>query len=136
MLAPRYRLERVPTENEKRPRFDLELVVIDRESGDEPRGTASLSGGETFLVSLALALGLSSLSSSRTPVESLFIDEGFSSLDAETLEAAIAALEALRATGRQIGVISHVPALVERIGAQVQVVPLGGGRSRVDVRAS
>lgn len=136
MLAPRYRLERVPTENEKRARFDLELVVIDRESGDEPRGTASLSGGETFLVSLALALGLSSLSSSRTPVESLFIDEGFSSLDAETLEAALAALEALRATGRQIGVISHVPALVERIGAQVRVVPLGGGRSRVDVRAS
>lgn len=135
MLAPRYRLQRVPTDDQKRPRFDLELVVIDRESGDEPRGTASLSGGETFLVSLALALGLSSLSSSRTPVESLFIDEGFSSLDAETLEAALAALEALRATGRQIGVISHVPALVERIGAQVRVVPLGGGRSRVDVRA-
>lgn len=134
-LAPRYRLERVPSED-KRPRFDLELVVVDGESGDEPRGVTSLSGGETFLVSLALALGLSSLSASRTPVESLFIDEGFSSLDAETLEAALAALDALRATGRQIGVISHVPALVERIGAQVRVVPLGGGRSRVDVRAS
>ena len=94
---------------------------------------SSLSGGETFLVSLALALGLSALSAARTPVESLFIDEGFSSLDPETLEGALAALEALRATGRQIGVISHVPALVERIGAQVRVVPLGGGKSRVDV---
>ena len=134
MLAPRYRLERMPSED-KRPRFDLEIVVVDRESGDEPRGVASLSGGETFLASLALALGLSSLSSARTPVESLFIDEGFSSLDADTLDSALAALEGLRATGRQIGVISHVPALAERIGAQVRVVPLGGGRSRVDVRA-
>jgi exonuclease SbcC len=132
-LAPRYRLERASAEGEKRPRFDLDLVVVDRESGDDVRSVGSLSGGESFLVSLALALGLSSLSSSRTRVESLFIDEGFSSLDPDTLEAALAALEALRATGRQVGVISHVPALVERLGAQVRVVPLGGGRSRVDV---
>lgn len=136
LLAPRYRLERAPTEGEKRGRFDLELVVIDRDSGDDVRSVGSLSGGESFLVSLALALGLSSLSSARTRVESLFIDEGFSSLDPETLEAALAALEALRATGRQVGVISHVPALVERLGAQVRVVPLGGGRSRVDVTAA
>ncbi len=135
MLAPRYRLERAGG-GDKRARFDLDLVVVDCESGDEPRAVGSLSGGETFLVSLSLALGLSALSAARTPVESLFIDEGFSSLDPETLEAALAALEALRATGRQIGVISHLPALAERIGAQVRVVPLGGGKSRVDVSAA
>jgi DNA repair protein SbcC/Rad50 len=132
-LAPRYRLERARAESDKRARFDLDLVVVDSESGDELRSVGSLSGGESFLVSLALALGLSSLSAARTRVDSLFIDEGFSSLDPETLEAALGALEALRVTGRQLGVISHLPALVERLGAQVRVVPLGAGRSRVDI---
>ena len=84
---------------------------------------------------LAISLGLSALSASRTRVESLFVDEGFSSLDPDTLEVALSAFESQRASGRQIGVISHVPALADRIGAQVRVVPLGGGRSKVEVRA-
>jgi exonuclease SbcC len=101
--------------------------------GDEVRGVASLSGGESFLVSMALALGLSSLSSRTAAVGSLFVDEGFGSLDPDTLEVALAALDSLQASGRKVGLISHVPGLAERIGARVQVVPLGGGRSRVEV---
>ncbi|MFA5924402.1 MAG: hypothetical protein WC856_24435 [Methylococcaceae bacterium] len=79
----------------------------------------------------ALALGLASLSSNRTQVESLFIDEGFGSLDPETLDIAIASLDTLQALGRKVGVISHVPIQVERIGARVVVEKLGGGRSSV-----
>lgn len=93
-LTRRYRLERVPE--------TLALQVIDRDMCDEVRTVHSLSGGESFLVSLALALGLSSLSSNRMRVESLFIDEGFGSLDAETLRVAMDALESLRTQGRKI----------------------------------
>jgi exonuclease SbcC len=132
-LAPRFSLCRA---EDKGGRPDLEIFVIDRESCDERRATSSLSGGESFLVSLAMALALSALAAHRTRVESLFVDEGFSSLDAETLEAALAAFEALRSTGRQIGVISHLPALADRIGAQVRVIPQGGGQSRVEVARS
>ncbi|MGM0577624.1 MAG: AAA family ATPase [Myxococcota bacterium] len=126
-LAPRYRLQQVPG-------HDLELQVLDREMGDEVRSIHSLSGGETFLVSLALALGLASLASTDTPVESLFIDEGFGTLDRETLEVALAALDALQAGGRQVGVISHVEGLAEHIGARIHVDKRGGGRSRVSVQ--
>jgi exonuclease SbcC len=101
--------------------------------GDEVRSVHSLSGGESFLVSLALALGLASLASERVQVESLFIDEGFGALDAEALDMAIASLDTLYSLGRQVGVISHVPTLVERIGIQVRVEAQGGGRSRVRV---
>ena len=125
-LAPRYRLERVPG-------YHLAIQVVDRYMGDEVRGVNSLSGGESFLVSLALALGLSSLSSRQVRVESLFVDEGFGSLDPETLEVVLATLDALQASGRRIGVISHVPGLAERIGVRVEVVPDGSGRSRVRV---
>jgi len=125
-LARRYRLMRVPG-------HDLDLQVVDRDMGDEVRGVASLSGGESFLVSLALALGLASLSSETTQVETLFIDEGFGTLDPETLEVALATLDALQATGRQVGIISHVSGLAERIGVQVRVVKQGGGRSRLVV---
>ena len=125
-LAPRYRLMRVP-------RYDLDLQVVDRDMGDEVRGVSSLSGGEGFLVSLALALGLASLSSETTQVETLFIDEGFGTLDPETLEVALATLDALQATGRQVGIISHVSGLAERIGVQVRVVKQGAGRSRLVV---
>ncbi len=125
-LARRYRLERVPG-------AELELQVVDRDLGDEVRSVHGLSGGETFLVSLALALGLASLSSRRTRVDSLFIDEGFGSLDADTLDTALASLDALQAQGRTVGVISHVPTMVERIGVQVKVFPRGGGRSGVVV---
>jgi exonuclease SbcC len=125
-LAPRYQLERVP-------KHDLELQVIDRDLGDEIRSVQSLSGGESFLVSLALALGLSSMSAHDVRVRTLLIDEGFGTLDPATLDSALAVLDALQATGRQVGVISHVPALVERVRAHVRVSPKGGGRSEVVV---
>jgi len=125
-LAPRYQLERVP-------KHDLELQVIDRDLGDEIRSVQSLSGGESFLVSLALALGLSSMSAHDVRVRTLLIDEGFGTLDPATLDSALAVLDALQATGRQVGVISHVPALVERVGAHIRVSPKGGGRSEVVV---
>ncbi|NOQ16349.1 MAG: hypothetical protein GQ581_04750, partial [Methyloprofundus sp.] len=125
-FAKRYSLERVNGS-------DLELQVIDRDMADEIRSVHSLSGGESFLVSLALALGLASLSSNRIQVESLFIDEGFGSLDPETLDIAIASLDTLQSLGRKVAVISHVPALVERIGTQVKVEKLGGGHSIVRV---
>jgi DNA repair protein SbcC/Rad50 len=125
-LARRYRLERVP-------RTDLELQVIDQDLGGEVRSVKSLSGGESFLVSLALALGLSSLSTRATHARTLFIDEGFGTLDRDTLEHAMDALDQLRAAGRTVGVISHVPELHERIGVQVKVVPCEAGRSRVEL---
>ncbi|TAN67361.1 MAG: chromosome segregation protein SMC [Methylobacter sp.] len=125
-FAKRYALQRVPGS-------DLELQIIDRDMADDVRSVHSLSGGESFLVSLALALGLASLSSNKTQVESLFIDEGFGSLDPETLDIAIASLDTLQALGRKVGVISHVPILVERIGAKVVVEKQGGGRSSVTI---
>jgi exonuclease SbcC len=123
-LAPRYRLARVPGQ-------DLELQVIDRALGGEPRGVNSLSGGETFLASLALALGLSSLASQQVRVQSLFIDEGFGTLDPDTLDGALSVLDELQSTGRQIGIISHVPGLGERFGVRVEVLPVGAGRAAV-----
>ena len=110
---------------------DLALQVVDLDMGDEVRSVDSLSGGESFLVSLALALALSSLSSRQTQVESLFIDEGFGTLDPDSLDLALSSLDSLQAAGRQIGVISHVQTLVERIGVQIRVEALGGGESRV-----
>lgn len=124
-LTPRYRLERVPD--------TLALQVIDRDMCDEIRTVHSLSGGESFLVSLALALGLSSLSSNRMKVESLFIDEGFGSLDAETLRVAMDALENLRTQGRKIGVISHVQEMTERIPVRIRVSRAGNGRSYLEI---
>ncbi|MBL4849200.1 MAG: hypothetical protein JKY65_27050, partial [Planctomycetes bacterium] len=125
-LAPRYRLARVTGQ-------DLDLQVIDTTLGDEVRATSSLSGGESFLVSLALALGVGALSSQETSVESLFVDEGFGSLDTDAQELALSALDALQAGGRQVVLISHLPGLAERIGFGVRVVPQGRGRSRLEV---
>ncbi len=124
-LARRYQLMRVPG-------TDLDLQIIDREMADEVRPTTSLSGGESFLISLALALALSSLGSRDTRVETLFIDEGFGTLDMEALEMALGALDALQGTGRQVGLISHIPGLVERLGAHVRIRPQGAGRSSVE----
>jgi len=128
-LARRYRLERV--DNAGAP--SLALMVRDQDMGGEIRSVNSLSGGESFLVSLALALGLASLSSNRVRVESLFIDEGFGSLDSDTLGIAMDALDALQAMGRKVGVISHVQEMTERIAAKIQVRPTGGGSSAVSV---
>lgn len=124
-LNRRYRLERIPD--------SLALQVIDEDMGGEIRPVYSLSGGECFLASLALALGLASLSSNRLQVESLFIDEGFGSLDPETLRIAMDALERLQSQGRKVGVISHVQEMTERIPTQIAVKKLTGERSKVEV---
>jgi exonuclease SbcC len=123
MLSNRYRLGRIGD--------SLSLQVEDLDMGGEIRSVHSLSGGESFLVSLALALGLSSLASDRLSISSLFIDEGFGSLDIETLSCAMDALERLQATGRKIGVISHVSEMSERIVCKIHVQKIGNGRSKI-----
>jgi exonuclease SbcC len=128
-LAPRYGLMRVPGE-------DLALQVVDHAMGDEVRAVRSLSGGESFLVALGLALGLASLSAQDGRVDSLFIDEGFGALDPESLEVVLAALDRLQATGRQVGLISHVQTVAERFGTRVAVQPAGPARSRVQLVAA
>jgi DNA repair exonuclease SbcCD ATPase subunit len=115
---------------------ELGLQVVDVDMGEEVRSVNTLSGGESFLVSLGLALGLSSLASEATRVESLFIDEGFGNLDLGSLDTALATLDALQASGRQVGIVSHVAGIAERIGAQVRVEPIGPGRSRVVTEGS
>lgn len=126
-LTGRYRIERIPS--------SLGLQVVDGDMGDEVRTVYSLSGGESFLVSLALALGLASLSSNRMKVESLFIDEGFGSLDPNTLNIAMDALERLHNQGRKVGVISHVQEMTERIPVQIRVSKKQNGKSKVEVTA-
>ncbi|MGN8343289.1 AAA family ATPase [Pseudomonas sp. SMV71] len=125
-LVRRYRL--------KRGGSMLGLLVLDTEMGDELRSVHSLSGGETFLVSLALALGLASMASSTLRIESLFIDEGFGSLDPESLQLAMDALDGLQAQGRKVAVISHVQEMHERIPVQIQVRRQGNGLSTVEVK--
>lgn len=113
---------------------ELELEIVDAWQGDVARDTRTLSGGEGFLVSLALALALSDLVCNKTSIDSLFLDEGFGSLDGDTLEVALTALDSLHASGKMIGIISHVEALKERIPAQIRVVKGGGvGHSRLVV---
>lgn len=113
---------------------ELELVVLDTWQADSLRDTKTLSGGESFLVSLALALALSDLVSSKTRIDSLFLDEGFGTLDADTLDSALAALDNLNASGKMIGIISHVDALKERIALQIKVEKQQGlGYSQIRV---
>ncbi len=107
----------------------LDLNVIDNYQAGEVRSTKNLSGGESFIVSLALALGLSKMSSRTVRVDSLFLDEGFGTLDEDALETALAALSGLHLEGKLIGVISHVQALKERISVQIAVQPTSAGRS-------
>jgi len=111
---------------------ELELDIVDSWQGEVARDTRTLSGGESFLVSLALALALSDLVSHKTSIDSLFLDEGFGTLDADTLEIALDALDTLNASGKMIGVISHVEGMKERIPAQIRVEKGGGiGYSRL-----
>jgi len=109
----------------------LDLNVIDNYQAGEIRSTRNLSGGESFIVSLALALGLSRMAGRNVRIESLFLDEGFGTLDNDALETALETLAELRQDGKLIGVISHVPALRERIGTQIRIIPGPGGRSRI-----
>ena len=111
----------------------LDLEVIDTWQGDAVRDTRTLSGGESFLVSLALALALSDLVSHKTRIDSLFLDEGFGTLDRETLDIALDALDNLNASGKMIGVISHIEALKERIPVQIEIKKMSGlGISKLD----
>jgi len=114
LLHNRYQLARHPT-------AELELQVLDTWQADTTRDTKTLSGGESFLVSLALALALSDLVSSKTSIDSLFLDEGFGTLDADTLESALAVLDQLNASGKMIGIISHVEALKQRVPVQIRL---------------
>ncbi|GEO09728.1 AAA family ATPase [Segetibacter aerophilus] len=127
-LSDRYRIL-------KSAEKDLELQIIDAYQADVVRPMTTLSGGESFLVSLSLALGLSDLAGNKTQINSLFIDEGFGTLDAETLDVAISALENLQASGKMIGIISHVEALKERIGTQIEVSKQPGGYSKIIVKS-
>ncbi|MEO7767852.1 MAG: SbcC/MukB-like Walker B domain-containing protein, partial [Ferruginibacter sp.] len=114
---------------------DLELQIVDAYQADVVRPMTTLSGGESFLVSLALALGLSDLAGHKVQIQSLFIDEGFGTLDAETLDTAISALENLQVSGKMIGIISHVEALKERIGTQIEVTKQPGGYSKIAIKS-
>ncbi len=112
----------------------LEFEIEDQWRPGSRRSLKTLSGGESFLISLALALGLSDLRTTSMPIETLLLDEGFGTLDPETLDVALGALQQLQASGRQVGIISHVVGLEERIDARILVQPAGSGRSEVTVR--
>lgn len=127
-LSKRYRLQR-------RAADSLGLEICDLHQANALRPMESLSGGESFVVSLALALGLSDLAGQSVRIDSLFIDEGFGSLDPETLDMAVAALERLQSNNKTIGVISHVELLKERITTQIQVLPNAGGTSELKIVA-
>ena len=125
-MSDRYILIR----DDKNQTSPLEISVIDNYQAGETRPVSNLSGGESFIVSLALALGLSEMSSGRTQIDSLFIDEGFASLDENYLELALQTLSTLgNRQNKLIGVISHVKELKERIDTQIEVSPRSGGRS-------
>ena len=125
-MTKRYRLARMADDN-------LGIKVIDLDMMSESRSAHTLSGGETFIVSLALSLALSSLSSSNMSIESLFIDEGFGALDKETLQTALMVLEKLQSRGRKIGVISHLTEMLEQIPVKVNVKKISPGKSRIEI---
>ena len=130
-INPRYQMSYAPPPPGGKETLDLE--IIDNYMNDNRRTMETLSGGETFLMSLALALGLSDLARGKQLIQSLFIDEGFGTLDGKTLDQAMATLEQLQAQGKTIGIISHVQQLRERIHCQIQLEPLGDGFSRVQL---
>ena len=110
---------------------ELNFLLIDHFQTEEKRSVDTCSGGEKFLISLSLALGLSDLASKNVSIDSLFIDEGFGTLDNNTLEVVISTLETLQSQGKMIGIISHVENLKERIPTQIQVNKKSSGVSEV-----
>ncbi|MDO9268922.1 MAG: SbcC/MukB-like Walker B domain-containing protein, partial [Methylobacter sp.] len=120
-VSGRYYLRSVPSEQ------GLALAIEDTYQGNVHRLPKTLSGGESFVVSLALALGLSELANNGKSVDSLFLDEGFGNLDAETLYTVISTLEGLHTHGKTVGVISHVEGVQKRFKAQLQVVKKPNG---------
>lgn len=128
ILSPRYELQRSSDSSKL-----LEIEIIDGFQGDVVRPVSTLSGGESFIVSLSLALGLSALASQKISIDSLFLDEGFGTLDSDSLELALNALNQLQSSGKMVGVISHVEALKERIPLQIKVMPKGDGTSLLNL---
>ncbi|TRX72471.1 SbcC/MukB-like Walker B domain-containing protein [Carboxylicivirga sp. M1479] len=129
-LSDRYLVKHVKSDN-----LD-ELFIVDTYHGNAERSVKTLSGGESFLVSLSLALGLSDLAGQNTVIGSLFIDEGFGTLDQNTLDVALSALEKLQSeTNRTIGIISHVPALKERVTTQIELLKDASGYSQLEVKS-
>lgn len=122
LLQQRYLL----IQNEQNP---LSLNVLDNYQGGEIRAIQNLSGGETFIISLSLALGLAQMASQNVQVDSLFLDEGFGTLDEENLETALSTLASIQQEGKLIGVISHIPLLKERITTQIDIIPNHSGKS-------
>ncbi|XID75453.1 AAA family ATPase [Alkanindiges sp. WGS2144] len=111
----------------------LGLTIVDHYMNDEVRPVLSLSGGESFLVSLALALGIANMASGSTKLETLFIDEGFGTLDQDSLHIVMDALDRLQSQGRKVILISHISEMHERIPAKIQVIPQGSGASLIEV---
>lgn len=109
----------------------LNFVVIDQLQGDFIRSIETLSGGEKFLISLSLALGLSGLASEKIKVESFFLDEGFGTLDEESLQLVLDALTSLKGIGKTVGLISHVELLKDRIDTKIEIIPIGNGYSKI-----
>jgi exonuclease SbcC len=135
MTAHRYELQVSQQVATRGNNAGLDVQVRDEHTGTL-RAPESLSGGERFLASLSLALGLAEVVTQRAggiTLDTLFVDEGFGALDAESMEQAMLVLDGLREHGRTVGLISHVPALLERITAQVVVTPSPGGWSQVQV---
>ena len=125
MLSQRYTLKRLDD--------SLSLAIIDHDMDGETRSVASLSGGESFLTALALSLAIANMASGSTKIESLFIDEGFGTLDASSLHMVMNALDQLQNQGRKVVLISHIQEMHERIPVQIQVRPLGAGASTIEV---
>lgn len=125
MLSQRYTLKRL--EN------SLSLAIIDHDMDGETRSVASLSGGESFLTALAISLAIANMASGSMKIESLFIDEGFGTLDASSLHMVMNALDQLQSQGRKVILISHIQEMHERIPVQIQVQPVGSGSSRIEV---
>ncbi|MWC00118.1 SbcC/MukB-like Walker B domain-containing protein, partial [Agromyces seonyuensis] len=131
MSGGRYLLEHTDAVAHRKAKSGLGLEILDQHTG-QARPPHSLSGGETFLASLALALGLAEVVTGRAggiTLDTLFIDEGFGSLDADTLAIAMGTLDSLRSGGRTIGLISHVEAMQEQIPARLDVDLAEGGWS-------
>ncbi|MDL2266938.1 AAA family ATPase [Desulfovibrio sp. OttesenSCG-928-G15] len=124
-LSDRYLLDKDDSEA-------LEFSVIDNYQAGEKRSIKNLSGGESFIVSLALALGLARMSGSGMRVDSLFLDEGFGTLDEDSLDTALETLSGLQQSGKTIGIISHVAALKDRIPSSIRIIPQNNGKSRIE----
>ena len=127
-MSERYLLKRV--DDGVNP---FELSVMDGFQNNDERTVQNLSGGEKFIVSLALALGLANMASRNMKIDTMFIDEGFGTLDSDYLNVILTALSNLQSEGKLIGVISHLAELKERIATHIEVIPKGDGHSKLEI---